>query len=191
MQKLWLKKKQKMPQFLIRSFMPEDKNFIYSTWLRGLYFGNDYFGAIPSQVFFSKYSSIVEKVLALNKCEVYVACLPDAKDVILGYAILYPGILHWIFVKDSWRKLGIAKALVPKDTHSCTHLTMVGTFLKNKYKLIFNPFLLGETDYESEDSSREGIGSSTGSKNNRKDSVSPAYTWNGDDLNPTGSFTRN
>lgn len=133
-----------MSQYIIRGIIDSDKSFIYSTWLRGLYFGNDWFEEIPGVIFFKQYAKLIDEIMSMPECRTQVACLPDAEDVILGYSIIAPDTVHWVFVKDSWRRLGIAKALVPKETHTCTQLTKVGKSLKRKYALTFNPFIKGE-----------------------------------------------
>lgn len=129
-----------MNQFAVRDYDPSDKNFVYSTWLKGLYFGNEWFKEIPEPVFLRAYQRVLESIMALPQTKVAIACLPDVTDVILGYAVYQDQRLHWVFVKNSWRNLGIATAIVPKDITQCSHLTHVGLILKRKKGLIFNPF---------------------------------------------------
>ncbi len=135
----------------IRSYSALDRNFILSTILRGLYYGNDLFGAIPKSIFMENYHRIVEKLLIDPTTTIRVACLKDEPEVILGYSIsrnLKYGeadisIIDWVFVKSAWRKIGIGKMLMPARVNACTHLTKAGTaILKKMPNVIFNPFLL-------------------------------------------------
>lgn len=123
----------------LRMMRPEDKPFIYSTWLLGLYHGNSWFNSIEKKVFFDNYKHIVTKYLELGT--VVLACLPDDEDVVLGYCCYHNNALDWIFVKKSWRKLGIGRQLYPNNVEICTHLTEIGKSLNSKTKLRFNPFV--------------------------------------------------
>lgn len=128
-------------RFLIRDYEPSDKNFIFVSWLNGLYYGNDWFQEIPNILFFDKYRKIITQIFERPVIKVKVACLPDDQDVILGFSIYEENTLHWVFVKNSWRKLGIGRALTPKEIRICTHLTKSGRYLRKKYGVIFDPFI--------------------------------------------------
>lgn len=121
----------------IRQASPLDIPFIYATWLKGLYYGNDWFREMDKEVFFANYHKVIETIL--QRSGVRVACLEDEPDVILGYSVVYAQFtLHWVFVKRSWRKMGIAKRLV-EDANTCTHLTELGKKINNG-RLKFDPF---------------------------------------------------
>lgn len=133
----------------IRDGKEEDRNFIFSTWLRGLRYGNDWFEAINSTDYYAYYHRNLEVILNLPGVVVKVACLKDDPEVILGYSV-YRHIsakdvtaLDWVFVKSAWRGIGIAKQLVPSNATVTTHLTKVGkSILREKYPNVhFNPFL--------------------------------------------------
>lgn len=122
----------------IRDAKPEDLPLIYSTWLLGLYHGCDWFSRIKKESFFRNYKVVIERLIP--KCEVKVACLADDEDVILGYVCYRGENLDWIFVKKAWRKMGIARMLLPKGITNCTHLTKVGRSIKPK-EWTFDPFV--------------------------------------------------
>lgn len=124
----------------IRPGKPEDSSFIFSTWLKGQYFGNDWFESVDQKVYFAYYSKYVEAILA--KSNVSIACLTDDPDVILGYAVYtLPETLHWVFVKGAWRAKGIARRLVPEAITTITGLTKPGKAIMIKKGLRFNPWL--------------------------------------------------
>lgn len=127
----------------IRDIKEEDKNFILATFLRGLYYGDSWFSLIPKHIFMSNYKIVAETLV--NTRVIKIACLKEDADVILGYSILsldYQTI-HFVFVKSSWRRRGIAKSLLPQYPTSVTHLTKLGKELLIKFKdTIFNPFAL-------------------------------------------------
>lgn len=129
----------------VRDFKPEDKSFIMATFLRGLYYGNTWFGAIPKDIFMNNYKHIIEALLHNPKTTLKIACLKEDKDVILGYSILSADYqtIHWVFVKSAWRKQGIAKTLVPQHPVYATHLSELGKVLLTKLQgAVFNPFAL-------------------------------------------------
>lgn len=137
----------------IRKAEEGDISFIFRSWLMGAYHGNrpvkgvriplgapgDYLGSIDQDAFMKGYHSHIERMLGVSN--VQVACLRDNPDVILGYSVFQPGVLHWVFVKPDWRRIGIAKDLVPEDITTVTGFSRVGEILRKKKKLPFNPFI--------------------------------------------------
>ncbi len=127
----------------IRDGVPEDHAFIMATWLRGLYYGDSWFSLINKDVFMTAYHLHLETLLKTPGITVKVACLKDDPEVILGYAVLTADrIVHWVYCKGAWRKIGIAKSLVPDNVTSATHLTKIGlSILRKKPRISFNPFV--------------------------------------------------
>ena len=103
------------PNFRVRPGTPEDRAFAARHWVEG--FTNaiprsqrDRIEAGPWNRFCYQH---VEALLSAPGIEVRVACPPDDESVIYGVAVLGPGnVLHCIFVRPTWRKLGLAKALL-------------------------------------------------------------------------------
>jgi GNAT superfamily N-acetyltransferase len=137
----------------IRDYQLNDRNFILATWLRGLYYGDTFFGEVPKDIFMESYHVILERYLDREGVRVKIACLKDDPDVILGYAAFRTipihgdptQVLDWIFVKSSWRHIGIGKSLIPSQLRAFTHATKSGlSIAKTKYPhLIYNPFIFG------------------------------------------------
>lgn len=127
-------------QVELRPYNPEtDRSFVYSTWLRGLYYGNSYFNSIDKEVFFEQYERVVDHILANS--EIIIAGLTDDGDTILGYAVLSGPVAHWVHVKSPWRKKGIAKLMVAgRLLETVTHITPAGNAIRNKLKLKHNPW---------------------------------------------------
>lgn len=126
-------------QISFREAVELDYPFIYSTWLRGLYHGNEYFNAMPAQIFYSHYKSVIKPFIETKVSNKLIACLKEDHDVILGYSVTRSNILDWIFVKPPWRNMGLAKELIPAGITKCTHLTKTGLNIKPK-SWVFNPF---------------------------------------------------
>lgn len=131
--------------YVIRDFVPGDKNLILATWVHGLYHGNErdsWISQVPEEVFNAHYRNVLERILALPQTKIRLATVKDEPDVILGYAVFTSDTIHWIFVKKAWRKIGIARDLYPVGMKFTTHLTDVGRALRSKLKLTFDPFRL-------------------------------------------------
>lgn len=124
----------------LRQAKESDKAFIYSTMLRGLYYGCEYFGQINKQTFFQNYAKVVDKLL--DVADVNVVCLSEDEDTLVGFAITRPNIVDYVFVKQPWRKQGVAKMLVATAPQYATHTTKPGAALIKKYNLQLNPWLL-------------------------------------------------
>ncbi len=127
----------------LRPAQKSDEPFIYATWLKGLRFGNDWFELIDSTIYYENYKRVIDVLLSRPTTKVTVSCLKEDPDVILGYCVSEPSTVHYIHVKEAWRKLGIANDLLPKDLKVVTHMTNQGKVIfVNKLKDIkFNPFL--------------------------------------------------
>jgi len=122
---------------LLRPATEADYPLIYATWLKATYYGNNWFKQIKEEIFFNNYKKIIAHRLANNV--VTVCCSEKDPDVVFGYSVSGPGVLHWVYVKKAWRRAGIAKNLIPQDCKEITSITKMGK-LCNKGRLDFNPF---------------------------------------------------
>ncbi len=127
-------------QITIREPQPEDINFLLSTFLKGLYYGSKFWGLVDQEAFFQNYEPFVKQLML--RSDVKIACLEEDKDVILGYSISRSNVLHFLFVKKSYRKLGIGKLLYPAGIDTVSHITDQGDSMRRKLNLKFNPFLI-------------------------------------------------
>lgn len=127
-------------KIIVRRGCMNDLNFIYATWLNGYYFGSKDIQAIHKPTFMLEYHKVIENILSKPSTQVAVAALKDDEDVIIGYSVFEEPVLHWVFVKDGWRKMGVGKTLTNLPFKICTHQTYKGQ--KVWPKLIFDPFLL-------------------------------------------------
>jgi hypothetical protein len=121
----------------IRNAVPSDQSFIFSSFLKGLYYGNEFYRMIDKTSFMINYKKVLTSLLIKRECK--VACLPDDDNALVGYCIFGSGILDYVFIKPTFRKFGIAKQLVPNDIHTYTHVTKIGKAIVPKdWK--FDPF---------------------------------------------------
>ena len=129
----------------LRPYDPSDHNFILNSWLKS-YRNSDFGKKIPNDVYYKSHAILIASILAT--ATTVVACDPEAHHVVYGYLCYSPNnegpdYFHYIYCKNSFRKLGIAKALVtavnPGSAFIVTHLT------DSLYRdnLTYNPYLLG------------------------------------------------
>ncbi len=123
---------------MVRPAEDTDHNFIYATWLRGLYYGNSFYSVTDKDEFMERYTHIITNLLFRPSVQTSIVCLKDSIDTILGYSVAekfnvpHGTVLHWVFVKPEWRKCGIASALIPESAEAVTHI--VDSFIKLKLK---------------------------------------------------------
>lgn len=126
-----------------RAYEANDRPFILASWLRGLFYGDSWFSLIPKDIFMAAYHHFLERLLDSPGVGIKVACLKEDSQVILGYCVYSNTVTHWLFVKKSWRNIGIARMLLPPQVSAATHLTKLGVKLLPKLTgAVFNPFLL-------------------------------------------------
>lgn len=118
----------------------KDQTFIYDTWLKGLRYGNRWFGAIDHQAFFKTYYQVLETLFNRPNIGIKVACLVEDSDVIIGYCVFEGDAIHWVFVRPDWRGIGLSKDLIPAGIKTATHLTEVGFHIMPP-DVKFNPFI--------------------------------------------------
>lgn len=87
------------------------RNLIFATWLRSYQTSSLMTKAIPKETFFGEHHKVIERILSRNPT-VRLAVIPDDQDVVLGWSVTEPGIVHYVYVKPSFRKYGIARALL-------------------------------------------------------------------------------
>ena len=127
----------------IRDAHPEDINFIYATWLRSYRRDSDVGRQARNLVYYKEYNKVIDHLLTSSTIK--VACLDDDEVVILGYAVFDRDNIHYVFVKEAFRRLGIAKRLIESSLilpETCTHSTYIAEVIIEKFKLTYNPFSL-------------------------------------------------
>ena len=128
----------------VRAYNTNDENFIFSSALSGLYYGDSWFSKIKKVIFLKHYRAILKSAVSLPTTHILVASLKEDPNEIKGYSILLNErrALMWVYVRPLWRKKGIGRALVPESVEEVTNLTPLGESILKKYPHItFNPFV--------------------------------------------------
>ena len=134
----------------IRKIEEDDINFILSTWLKSYYDnlkGCERRG-LPcpdSDIFYSKHQAKIKDVLkkALNhdgSNAAFVCTAPDDLTQIMGYIVFDAECIHYCFVKNVYRKLGVGRKLMEKSKAAkyFSHHTKHARFLN--HGLRFDPY---------------------------------------------------
>lgn len=127
-----------------RPVIQEDLNFVYATFLRGLYYGNEYYSAVDKRVFMDNYKKIIDyRINNQPGIDITVAVLKSDPTVIVGY-VMTDTARHsvvWVFVKKAWRNMGAARGLVDNSYKEYNEVTKVGLIIATKKGMQFNPFV--------------------------------------------------
>lgn len=138
----------------------EDVGFIFNSWLKS--YRNSLFAKpISNTVFFAEHHKVIEKLAKTS--QILVACNKEDPAQIYGYACAerVDGVfvLHYIYVKQHFRRFGIGKLLLNSFDHNFeeeaavyTHHTKIAEKLAAKYSLVYHPYLLINVEQDSEES---------------------------------------
>lgn len=118
---------------------------LFSRWLRSLRFGSPLYKKMPSKEYFDNYHKFIENLLIKPDAIVRLAVLTEDHDNVLGFSVCREDVLDYVHVHTNNRRVGIAKALVPENITTFSHLTgpalVIWQSPASKYKhLKFNPF---------------------------------------------------
>ena len=118
-------------------------NWILSRWMRSYRHGNAYLKLASSDSYFAAYDYYIRFGL-LNRPSsvVRLAVLNDDKDILLGFSVARGDVLDYVYVQKDFRRLGIARKLIPFEVKTFTHLTRIAMRLWSTKlpKAIFDPF---------------------------------------------------
>lgn len=89
-----------------------DEGLVYHSW------SNSYreavqhrWGDIPLYSYYKRMRASIDALLARG-AEVKIACDPDDQNLIMGWACAEPPALHYVYVKEVYRRQGIGASLV-------------------------------------------------------------------------------
>lgn len=142
----------------IRDGGERDQAFVFSSWLQS-YRSSAFARPIATHTYFDRHHAVLERILARPTTRVVVATPEDAPAVILGWAVtegLLRGsardgataptpTLHYVYVKEQFRKLGIARQLVARigRRFAVTHRTaVVEGAMRRRPDVVYDPYLI-------------------------------------------------
>lgn len=132
----------------IRKSTDADFNFIISSWLKTYKYSGPHVRKMLDRIYYEAYEPIVKDLI--KRSDIYVACLREDPDVIVGYLALERSqdkdVIHFCLIKDLWQKMGVATYLAhaaqPKEITYFTHWTNPIESIVNKIPYLYQPFLI-------------------------------------------------
>lgn len=122
----------------LRPARADDEALIYSSWLRS-YWNATMKGVVEYIDYIRGQRARIDRMLAAHGA--LVACSPSDDTVIMGWACLGGGGLHYVYVRHLYRNQGVATSLITYGPpRSVTHMTPV--FGKAFRGWTYNPYLL-------------------------------------------------
>ena len=131
-----------------RAATQEDVGFIFNSWLKS-FRNSNYARYISNTIYFTEHHKLIEKLITENK--VIVACNQEDPNQLFGYICAgnVEGffICHYIYVKHTYRNMGLGKELLNQFNHDpataglYTHHTRIADRLAPRYNLVYHPYL--------------------------------------------------
>src|ERR1700677_5174971 len=140
-----------MAEVEVRDAYLEDIPCIFATLLRSYRYASTFARKISNDVFYKYHHLFLDSCLKRPNSRVMVAHPKGEPDVILGYLLSETRedgteVIHYTYVKRSFRQLGVAKALWAtlnkEKKYTITHYTVDADWIVKKYNLTYNPYLL-------------------------------------------------
>ena len=138
-----------MQGITIRPALETDLPMIYSSWMKS----NRKSGLaadILNEIYYDEHRKVIEG--CFHRGEILIACDSENESVIIGYLAASSGpdtVLHYVYVKQMFRKLKVASTLIQHVFPDFGHkLTVTSHVPRNvqaamiKFKLCYNPYLL-------------------------------------------------
>lgn len=133
----------------LRQATEADAPFIFNAWLKS--FRNSPLArTLNNTTYFSEHHKVIEKIL--KNSDTIIACNNNDPNQIFGFisASKVEGIfcLHYIYVKHTFRKLGIGSQLLnvfehdPTTASIYTHHTKTAEKLAPKFSMMHHPYVL-------------------------------------------------
>jgi ribosomal protein S18 acetylase RimI-like enzyme len=133
----------------LRPLIEDDLAFIFNSWLKSYRFSH-FAEKITNTIYFSDQHKLIEKLIGSSN--VVVACNEEDPSQVYGYIVggEVDGIslLHFIYVKHTFRNMGVGKTLLDAMGHDkdkagvYTHHTRMADKLSSKYNFVYHPYLM-------------------------------------------------
>lgn len=118
------------------------KNLVWDSFLKSHRQNNKYMALIEYDHYKSNYAIYIGNLLARPDALIKLAVLTDDPDIVIGWSLIEPGIVHYVHVKADCRRIGIASHLLSESFNTITHFTTLGLKLRKLKcpEVKFKPF---------------------------------------------------
>lgn len=111
-------------ELVLRELLPDEQGFLYSTWLKSYKSSKDV-GPLPNNLYWPVLSQTIKQILETPGTKVVVACNSEDPNQLFGYICSSWGapeaVVHYLYVKPTFRKNGIGKALLEHVVKGTTY----------------------------------------------------------------------
>lgn len=130
----------------IRPALPDDLNLVRKSWMRS-YRKAEAMQGVSDATYDQQMPERIARLIQSPRVQVLVASPPGDTLTAFGFIVASPpDTLHYLWVKESWRRMGIARRLVshalPDGIARFTHLTRMGAgvWLSKAHNALYDPF---------------------------------------------------
>lgn len=103
----------------------DELKFILDSWSSS-YRKSSFAGTVPNNLWQEVARATATQLMSRPNCRTVVALVPSiviggkldverARGRVMGYSIAEPGILHWIYTKKDYRRLGVATQMLSEQ----------------------------------------------------------------------------
>ena len=152
--------------WIIRDAVGTDLPFIYSTWSKSYRYDSALGKSCRNSIFFPYFNRVMDWILSQDDTQVIVAADPANPNVVYGYLITQPNIVHYAFTKEAFQRWGICLSLMQKAGMPQTYTLktfMCKPIVGKHPEMDFNPFLLFKLGDIKNGEGEEGIGEGSAS----------------------------
>lgn len=140
-----------------------DMGFVVKGWIHSYHDGTETMRAVPWTRFKREQRAVIRDCLERGAC--IVACDPEDPATLYGFAAgwddLGVGVAHYVYVMQTRRGMGLARALVRELGTACgrtiaaySHSTVQGAGLARRLRIAHDPFALVRLIYASDSAVR-------------------------------------
>lgn len=131
-----------------------DSDLIYSTWIKS-HKGSGWGRSIPSPLYEIGQRGRIDRILEDPETIVLIACDTDTPELIYGWVVGSPDVLHYLYVKGNYRRNGIGSGLIEELLGKPIQYTHKGNDIWIEQKLrndprcnqwLYNPYILDKTN---------------------------------------------
>jgi GNAT superfamily N-acetyltransferase len=130
------------PEFFVRAAEGDDLNYIRKTWLQEHAQHSTWIDDVGGgRVYFAEHKRALDA--ALERGAATIAYRPAVPEGICGFAVTEAGVVHFVYTKPRWRRLGAARLLLAplRDKPALyTHRTTALRHLPVPASWTFNPY---------------------------------------------------
>jgi GNAT superfamily N-acetyltransferase len=133
---------------VLRPMRSSDEGFVFKGWHRS-YLDSDLARAPSTDAYYDAQRAVIATCLARGTVD--VACWPEDEDHLLGFVAHAGAVVHYVYVKETFRRRGLGRALVEHAARDApevfvTHLRRVprswGSTRGEGKRFVFSPGLI-------------------------------------------------